>query len=223
MGPLVRYGIVLILLTGCEGEESLERPERNVENEQALAVEALERRVREVQDDAQVLHRDYALAVERYEQAAKNRAVALGLSDKAQASASEAIGTYREAEVRWKYYQTLVEVAAAVDASNLEKFRSTTGIRNVKSLSCDDGMSTSAYRRQLSQRGVDIEGMDVDHIVPRSLGGADHPANYQLLTSSMNRSLGNQWDSGKCFAARGLCAAAVAISRKCGTFSGTAF
>ncbi len=55
---------------------------------------------------------------------------------------------------------------------------------------CQGHMSTAAYRRQLRADGVPIEGRDVDHVFPRALGGADNVANYQLLPSSVNRSLG---------------------------------
>ena len=34
--------------------------------------------------------------------------------------------------------------------------------------------------------------MDVDHILPRSRGGTDHPANLQLLCSGCNRSKGGK-------------------------------
>ncbi len=51
-------------------------------------------------------------------------------------------------------------------------------------------VSTSTYRRRLAREGVDLSGLDVDHLWPRSRGGADHPWNYQLLESSVNRSLG---------------------------------
>lgn len=55
---------------------------------------------------------------------------------------------------------------------------------------CEGHLSTAAYRRQLRAEGVPIAGRDVDHIFPRSLGGADTIENYQLLPSSVNRSLG---------------------------------
>jgi hypothetical protein len=84
-------------------------------------------------------------------------------------------------------------------------------------VSCDSGMSTQTYRRRF---GV-ASGMDVDHIVPRSLGGADHPANYRVIPASLNRSLGNVFDAEKCTSAGlGACAIAVVVSVKCGAFRG---
>jgi len=55
---------------------------------------------------------------------------------------------------------------------------------------CEGHMSTAAYRRQLRAQGVPLAGRDVDHVFPRALGGADTIDNYQLLPSSVNRSLG---------------------------------
>lgn len=56
---------------------------------------------------------------------------------------------------------------------------------------CDSTMSTRTFREQLRREGVVLqEGVDVDHIWPRALGGVDHPANYQLLPAEVNRSLG---------------------------------
>lgn len=56
---------------------------------------------------------------------------------------------------------------------------------------CQGAMRTSEYRRELRARGVDLTDRDVDHVLPHSLGGANHPANYQVLSSHTNRSLGN--------------------------------
>lgn len=55
---------------------------------------------------------------------------------------------------------------------------------------CGSTMSTRAYRAELKARGVDLTGVDIDHVWPRALGGADHPLNYQVLDSQVNRSLG---------------------------------
>jgi hypothetical protein len=51
-------------------------------------------------------------------------------------------------------------------------------------------MSTQAYRRRLKSSGMNIENKDIDHIIPKSKGGADHPANSQLWDASKNRSCG---------------------------------
>jgi hypothetical protein len=51
-------------------------------------------------------------------------------------------------------------------------------------------MPTDAYRKKLESAGVSVEGKDVDHVIPKSIGGADHPINYKLWDSSTNRSCG---------------------------------
>lgn len=86
----------------------------------------------------------------------------------------------------WRVYQQLVQVAAALDAENIERARRV----GVDDLSCKS-MSTASYRRMLEARGMDRTGLDVDHIVPSSLGGPDNAVNYHLLPSSVNRSIGN--------------------------------
>jgi hypothetical protein len=121
--------------------------------------------------------------------------------------------------------QVLVVVAASIDAGNVDAFRahqlevSRSGDGTV---SCDK-VSTAQYRAVLTSAGYNLAGMDVDHIVPRSLGGADNPANYQLLPSSVNRSLGAAWDRSKCEMVGPQCAKAVAVSRACGWFRGSVF
>jgi hypothetical protein len=85
-------------------------------------------------------------------------------------------------------------------------------------------MSTAAYRALLTARGIDLTGKDIDHIVPRSLGGADNPGNYQVLSASENRSLGATWNEAKCTSVgEARCARAVATSHECGTLRGIGF
>lgn len=56
---------------------------------------------------------------------------------------------------------------------------------------CDTRMTTASYRKMLRNQGIELEGLDADHGLPKSLGGADHSLNYQMIDSSLNRSLGN--------------------------------
>lgn len=56
---------------------------------------------------------------------------------------------------------------------------------------CDTRMTTAAYRKMLRKDGINLGGLDADHGLPKSLGGADHPLNYRMIGSSLNRSLGN--------------------------------
>lgn len=55
---------------------------------------------------------------------------------------------------------------------------------------CASTVSTRTFRAQLRADGINLDGKDIDHIWPRSLGGVDHPLNYQVLDSHLNRSLG---------------------------------
>jgi hypothetical protein len=129
----------------------------------------------------------------------------------------EAEASWAVAEERWKWVRALVVVAAQIDAANLDIAR---GARPSDLASCER-VSTAAHRRHLLAAGQDVEGMDVDHIVPKSLGGADHPLNYQLLDSSVNRSIGNEWGISKCISVGVMrCAGAVLVSRRCGSFTG---
>jgi len=53
-----------------------------------------------------------------------------------------------------------------------------------------NGESCAPAALRLRAEGISLDGLDVDHVWPWALGGADHPLNYQLLDSSLNRSLG---------------------------------
>lgn len=218
--------LLLAAVLGCR--ESDESREKDVSDDAEMAkariaVAELEKGVETVKVRSDALHADVERARRLYLAAKKHREEIARVSGATNEVLLEVIKEYEEAELRWVWYQKLVEIAAAVDAQNLEKFRSMTGSSHVKSIDCGAGMSTSAFRRLLISQGQNLVGMDVDHIVPRSLGGADHPANYQLLPSSVNRSIGNQWDAEKCAATGGRCAGAVAISRRCGEFQGTGY
>lgn len=129
-----------------------------------------------------------------------------------------------QADTRWRIYKHLVLIATAIDSANLDAARAATARSPNTSIDCDNGMSTAAYRALLAAQGVSTAGMDVDHIVPQSLGGADHPENYQLLPSSTNRGLGNTWNEQKCFSVgEDRCARAIASSRTCGSLTGLGF
>ena len=40
-------------------------------------------------------------------------------------------------------------------------------------------------------------GLEVDHIIPKSVGGWDHPRNYCLVPIHLNRAWANNWTSDK--------------------------
>lgn len=126
----------------------------------------------------------------------------------------------KQAEKRFRLYQAMVLVAAQIDAGNLDSYRSWRSAQSANSEFDCAPVNTAKFRRHLLELGISLAGKDVDHIVPRSLGGADHPSNYQLLDSSTNRSLGNTWNRQKCIAVGSRCAEAMAVSMKCGSYAG---
>jgi hypothetical protein len=132
-------------------------------------IRAFERTV----DDLVLLHHQaeqaFTEATRNYE-AAKQRA---GLSAEAFAEASE---EYEIAARNWRLVTIAILAAATWDyAGHL----------------CGTRMTTAQYRRMLRRDGIDLEGLDADHGLPRSRGGADHPLNFEMIDSSLNRSLGN--------------------------------
>lgn len=191
------------------------------------SLEALIRRVREVERRARTLgshwediRRGYVRAQQAFMLAEITYQNAARSSDAASTAFSMARITWDEARWRWELYQLLILVAAAVDAHNLDRFRALTGRTDVGSLDCDGGTSVAAYRALLVAGGAVLTGKHIDHIVPLSLGGADHPANYRVIDGRRNLSWGNIWGPGKCRDAGKMCAGAVAISRECGSYRG---
>jgi len=57
------------------------------------------------------------------------------------------------------------------------------------------GMSTAEYRNKLMEKGINLEGKDIDHIIPVAKGGIDHPWNYQVVPAALNRA----WRDGSLF------------------------
>ncbi len=162
---------------------------------------------------------DYNRAASRYRRARAEYDRAATQYSRSSAQFRAASETWEDAKARWDLVNKLIVAAASIDAYNLSK---ASGAREIDLEDIDCGrVSTAKYRRQIEAEGIALDGLDVDHIVPRSLGGADHPSNYQLLESSLNRSLGATWNTDKCAAAGvKICAAAVAVSKLCGTFAG---
>jgi hypothetical protein len=159
----------------------------------------------------------YDRASARYEIARKAFDAATASADRASATFAAAQSEFEYATKVWQFYEKLVVVAAAIDEANLTASRAGGVAREVE---CQP-MSTQQYRRVLEKRGVDLTGKDIDHIVPHALGGADDVSNYELLDSSKNRSIGALWGHEKCeIAGMPACVVAVAISRRCGSFSG---
>ena len=183
------------------------------------ALEARAHRLTAAWDEVEEYSRRTA---ERYREATHAWEAASSSFDSASDGYREARETWERARVAFDFATELVMIAAAIDAANLDAFRSR-GIPGVEGsdLQTCDTVSRGTFRRRLEAQGMDLTGIDVDHIVPRSLGGLDHPLNYQLLDASTNRSLGAAFGAEKCqMVGLALCAAAVAISQRCGGFTG---
>ena len=164
----------------------------------------------------------YERAALRYEKATARYRVVEANTRRSSTAYVAAAENWKDARRGWELYRRLILVAAALDVRNLDNYRGWRRSGPAEKFSCAS-VSTSAFRRFLTGQGVALAGLDVDHIVPRSMGGADHPMNYQLLDSSTNRSLGARWDRGKCLMAADRCAGAMAVSRKCGGYEGPWF
>ncbi len=181
----------------------------------------------ELKSEVAQLREEWVEVAEEYERARDAYAVASRAWRSATAGHDAASDAYRSAaeefehaQERWVLVRELVLVAAALDGANLGRFRAV-GLRGVeqRDLRSCVNTSTRAYRHRLEGAGENLAGLDIDHIVPRSLGGADHPLNYQPLSSSVNRSIGNTWNIAKCLSVGVTrCAAAIAISMRCGSY-----
>lgn len=174
----------------------------------------VEQRVNALSKEWRALAEGYEKITATYQAARRAYADAGQTASAASATFQSASGQWRAAQRRWELYREIIELAVAADQRGGASER---GVR------CN-AMSTAAFRKLLLARGVDLVGKDIDHIVPRALGGADDPANYQVLDSSVNRSLGKTWNVEKCLmAGRRECKQAVAISSRCGAYRGGGF
>ncbi len=137
----------------------------------------------QVEADAAALVRGVAAVVDRYEDAADRLRRATEEYERATQQFDEASTEFRAAAA------TFEEVAEGYRVAAIALI-AIAGADMVGSAMCGHRMSTQAYRAELRSQGYNLDGLDVDHIIPRSLGGPDNPMNYQLLDSSLNRSLG---------------------------------
>lgn len=134
--------------------------ERDMVFMRAMAADVLERGNR--------ARNDLEAAARAYEQAAT-------IYGTASNQFQEAAGSYKIAADKYREVTTILITAAASDLF----------LRGV----CGRSVSTRQYRQTLRSQGVNLDGKDIDHIIPRSRGGPDMPWNYNPLDSSINRSL----------------------------------
>jgi hypothetical protein len=185
---------------------------------QNAAIDATEQDARNLTGAWADVTTGYERAAYRYAQARGQYDAATTLAQTAGANFAAATAEFNSAATMWRFYRALVYFAASVDASNLQAARAAGHMP--REVDCQP-MSTAQYRRVLERRGVDLTGKDIDHIVPHALGGADDVSNYEVLDSSVNRSIGAMWGADKCeIAGIEQCALAAAISRQCGAFAG---
>ena len=169
-----------IALPGCSSR--LADSERRVamamevERQQAAQMRELHRNLESTRGEVsrlveglRVVEADFLAAEAQY------RSAALA-SEEAAESFEQARWYYEQAEMDYRRIAFVLVVAAGADSLGSDL--------------CGSTVSTRAYRKQLAQEGIRLDGKDVDHIWPKAHGGADHPWNYQLLPEELNRSLG---------------------------------
>ncbi|HVJ17583.1 MAG TPA: HNH endonuclease signature motif containing protein [Polyangiaceae bacterium] len=143
-----------------QADETYRLTEQDMAFMRAMAMDVLERGNRAA--------RDLAAAARAYEQAA-------ALYGTASVEFGNAAGSYKMAAD--KYREVTITLVAAAPSDLF--------LRGV----CGRSVSTRKYRETLRARGINLEGKDIDHIIPRSRGGPDMPWNYNPLDASINRSL----------------------------------
>jgi hypothetical protein len=188
----------------------------------ATAVNVFDRELEDIEAQVRALSRDYSEIADAYEQvsaryrlARDRHAAVTTVSNQAAAVLHKAAEDWEQVAASWRFYRMVLKLAISID-----RVRAGTSDGARRSFSCEP-LSRAAYRRMLLTQGISLLGKDIDHIVPKALGGADHPSNYQVLDSSLNRSLGKTWNVEKCaMAGDERCAEAITVSTKCGTYRG---
>ena len=149
-----------------------------------------------------------ALEARYAEDAARIDGVALDL-DRLTVTQRQVLATYVAAKNTWAAASTLSQEAAsqsdaarrtfdqaAADYAEAERnYRlATIAMATIAAgaIVCQGTLTTRQYRADLKRQGIDLHGQDIDHLFPKSLGGIDHPLNYQVLDASLNRALGNR-------------------------------
>lgn len=176
-----------------------------------------EKQVGALSSDFAEIAEAYKSVADRYRDAQRSHREVAEHANVSRELSLQAAKDYESAAASLRFVRLVIKAAIQLD-----KMRARSGQQRGRAEDGDpcEKVSTASYRRQLEARGVDLDGKDIDHIVPRSIGGFDGPANYQVLDSSVNRSLGATWNIAKCAMAGEKCAGAVAVSAKCGSYRG---
>lgn len=135
-----------------------------------------ERQVAEMRNLVLEMNSQAMRALSEYERAAVLYRQTAAAQHSASGAYVSAAHHYREAERKFRRVAYMMIAAASSDLF----------LRGV----CGASVSTRRYRAYLRSNGLELDGIDIDHVWPRSRGGPDRPWNYMPLESSINRSLG---------------------------------
>ncbi|WP_106087817.1 hypothetical protein [Enhygromyxa salina] len=174
-GTAAVFAVVLAGCSSASGQARLSQLETQAQEDDEIIVglservAAFERTVDELVDLYQQASDTLEAAEHKYELARRS-------GDASSQAFQRAASDYEVASRRWRLVTITLLAAANWDyAGHL----------------CHTRMTTAAYRKKLRKEGIDLDGLDADHGLPKSRGGADHPLNYRMIDSSLNRSLGN--------------------------------
>lgn len=153
---------------------------RSLDREQAefsTRAGRLEVDIRRLRAAVDLVVQHYLAAENAFRSASARYDVVQHMADASRVALVEAERNYATAE---RLYRMAVSTAIAAGISGV-----------VTEAICGTVTTTRQLRRALEASGASLRGMDVDHVFPRSLGGADSTLNYQVIESSVNRSMGN--------------------------------
>lgn len=175
---VVVVAVLAANMVGCASSSAqvrLQRLEHRADADDA-AIEDLSERVAAFEASVDELVGLYGAVSSELMAAEERLQRATALAEESAQAFGQAAAAYEAAEKRWRLVTISLLAAATWDyAGHL----------------CSTRMTTAAYREQLKKKGINLDGLDADHGLPKSRGGADHPLNYRMIDSSLNRSLGN--------------------------------
>lgn len=58
-------------------------------------------------------------------------------------------------------------------------------------------VNSECFPKSYEDQGISLGECEIDHILPRSLGGVDHPYNYYILPRDINRDWSGWWTREK--------------------------